>query len=224
MDAAEAVAFNKDQRIVIIGQRITPEIRQTALFLCSKGVRVTCVEFTFFQTDGEGDHLLSQETVVGKEVDKLTPSSSDSLPVVTEEAFLASCDENGRAVYSRILEWARKKSVYVRWATRGFSLNADLSGTYVGFLWGYLPFSVFKQAVYTALRDPRFMGKTAVPKDVIQALWKQAEATGLFDQPGRGRRDLRCQITRKLTEAEVGSLVAWCESVEQAIRQYGLKQ
>ena len=52
LGAAEAVAFNKDQRIVLIGQRIIPEIRQTALFLCSKGVRVTCVEFTFFQTDG----------------------------------------------------------------------------------------------------------------------------------------------------------------------------
>ena len=46
----EAVAFNKDQRIVIVGQRVTPEIRQTAAFLRSKGLRVTCVEFTFFQT------------------------------------------------------------------------------------------------------------------------------------------------------------------------------
>jgi hypothetical protein len=29
-DQAEAVAFNKDQRIVIVGQQVTPEIRQTA--------------------------------------------------------------------------------------------------------------------------------------------------------------------------------------------------
>ena len=36
----EAIAFNKDQRIVIVGQTITPEIRQTAYFLRSKGVRV----------------------------------------------------------------------------------------------------------------------------------------------------------------------------------------
>src|SRR3990172_887507 len=38
----EAVAFNKDQRIVIVGQQVTPEIRQTASFLRSRGLRVTC--------------------------------------------------------------------------------------------------------------------------------------------------------------------------------------
>ena len=40
-DHTEAVAFNKDQRIVIIGQSVTREIRQTAMFLGSKGIRVT---------------------------------------------------------------------------------------------------------------------------------------------------------------------------------------
>ena len=48
IDQTMGVAFNKDQRIVIIGQRVTPEIRQTGSFLGSKGIRVTCVEFTFF--------------------------------------------------------------------------------------------------------------------------------------------------------------------------------
>jgi hypothetical protein len=61
----EAIAFNKDQRIVIVGQTITPEIRQTASFLRSKGIRVTCVEFSFFQANG-GTRLLSQEIVVGQ--------------------------------------------------------------------------------------------------------------------------------------------------------------
>ena len=41
------MAFNKDQRIVIIGQRISPEIRQSASFLGSKGISVICIEFTF---------------------------------------------------------------------------------------------------------------------------------------------------------------------------------
>ena len=46
---SEAVAFNKDQHIVVVGQQVTPAIRQTASFLGSKGIRVTCVEFTFFK-------------------------------------------------------------------------------------------------------------------------------------------------------------------------------
>jgi len=44
----EAISFNKNQRIVIIGQKITNEIRQTAIFLRKKGVFVTCLEFSFF--------------------------------------------------------------------------------------------------------------------------------------------------------------------------------
>ena len=47
VDQSEAVVFNKDQSIVIIGQQVTSEIRQTAWFLGSKGIQVTCVEFTF---------------------------------------------------------------------------------------------------------------------------------------------------------------------------------
>ena len=46
----EAVAFNKVQHIAVVGQRVTPEIRRTAPFLGSKGIHVTCVEFTFSTT------------------------------------------------------------------------------------------------------------------------------------------------------------------------------
>ena len=74
VDESEAVAFNKDQHIVIIGQRVTPQIRQAASFLGSKGIRVTCVEFNFFQAAG-GDRLLSQEIVVGREHVKPPPNS-----------------------------------------------------------------------------------------------------------------------------------------------------
>ena len=116
----EAIAFNKDQRIVIVGQRVTPEIRQTATFLRSKGIRVTCVEFTFFQANG-GTRLLSQEIVVGTEGDKPKQVASGSLPVVTEDAFLASADANGRAVFARILELARAKLMPIHWGTKGFS-------------------------------------------------------------------------------------------------------
>ena len=56
VDESEAVAFNKDQRIVIVGQRVTPEIKQTALFLRSKGIDITCVGFTFFEAAGVGGY------------------------------------------------------------------------------------------------------------------------------------------------------------------------
>ncbi len=217
----EAVAFNKDQRIVVVGQRITSEIRQTASFLRSKGIRVTCVEFTFFQANG-GTRLLSQEIVVGKESQKPVKVASGSLPIVSEDAFIASLDENGKAVFSRIIELAKNKSLPIHWGAKGFSLNVDVAGTHVAICFVYPPDSVYKQTFRTSLRDVGGVErKTAVPEQVIRALGEEAEATGLFVPAGR---DLKCQITRRFTDAEVESLVAWCESVAKAVREYGLKE
>ncbi len=214
-----AVAFNKDQRIVVIGQRITPEIRQTAAFLCSKGARVTCVEFTFFRSQ-EGSRLMSQEIVVGEESRRPVQVSSESRTSVTEEQFLEACDENGRAVFSRMLELSREKSMPIHWGSKGFSVNVDLDGTHVAFCYGYPPDSVFKQCFYAALRDARTIGKTAIPEEVVQELKEQVQGTGLFIPAGQS---LKCPIERRLTDTEVGSLLDWCEAVADAIREHGLR-
>ena len=99
-DQSEAIAFNKDQRIVIIGQQVTPEIRQTALFLGAKEVPVTCVEFTFFQAAG-GGRLLSQEIVVGGNEAK--PRRTLTL---SRKEFLEACDDHGRA-YRTLARYGR---------------------------------------------------------------------------------------------------------------------
>lgn len=217
----EAVAFNKEQRIVIVGQRITPEIRQTSSFLRAKGIRVTCVEFTFFLADS-GTRLLSQEIVVGKESGKPTHVASGSLPVVTEAAFLASLDENGLAVFSRILEFGKSLGLPIHWGTKGFSLNIDVDGTHIAVCFVYPPDSVYKQTLRTALRDVGgVQRKSAVPAEIIQSLWNQAQNTGLFVPAGR---DLKCLVNHKLSESEIESLVKWCESVEKAVRESGLMQ
>ena len=217
----EAVAFNKDQRIVIVGQRVTPQIRQTALFLRSKGVRVTCVEFTFFESSS-GTRLLSQGIVVGREAGRPTHVASGSLARITEDEFLSSADENGRVVFEQLLELAKNESMPIHWGTKGFSLNVDVEGTHVAICYVYPPDSVYKQTIRTALRDVGGVErKTAVPDETIQMLLRQAEATGLFSPAGN---NLKCHIDRKLTNAEVESLLSWCSSVKQAILEHGLKQ
>ncbi len=70
---------------MIVGRRVTPEIKQTASFLGSKGIDVTCVEFTFFKAAG-GGRLLSQEIVVGGEHARPRRVVSGSLPAVSEVA------------------------------------------------------------------------------------------------------------------------------------------
>lgn len=198
--ADEAAAFNKNQRIVIVGQRVTTEIRQMAAFLRSKGIRVTCVEFTFFQAEG-GTRLLSQEIVVGKESDKPGRVASGSLPVITESDFLAVLDDNGRALFAKLLDFAKARSMPVHWGTKGFSLNIDIDGVHVAFFYGYPPDSAYKQTLRTSLRDRGGVEqKTAVPEDILQDLWKKAEDIGIFVPSGS---DLKCHISRRFSEDEI---------------------
>ena len=214
----EAVAFNKDQHIVVVGQRVTPEIRQTASFLGSKGIHVTCVEFTFFQAEG-GGRLLSHEIVVGREHAKPRRVASEARLVVSEEEFLKSCDENGKIVFSRILGLAQRKSMSISWGTKGFSVGVDVDGTRVVVCYAFPPGSMYKQTLYTALHDRAGIQKTGAPAEAVGRLRNSVEATGLFTPAGR---DLKCIIDRAFTDDEVDKLVAWCESVEQAIAQHGL--
>jgi hypothetical protein len=217
----EAVAFNKDQRIVIVGQRVTSEVRQTASFLRSKGIRVTCVEFSFFQSNG-GTKLLSQEIVVGSEPSRPQRVSSGSLPVVTHEDFLRALDQNGKAVFEKVLEFAQAHAMPIHWGTKGFSLNVDMDGTHVAVFFCYPPASVYKQSIYTTLMGRGGMStKTSVPDDEIKRLWSKAEASGLFRPAGH---ELRCSIDRLFTDAEIGKVLAWCEEVAATITKHGLKE
>ena len=220
LDTDDAVAFNKDQRMVLVGQRITPGIRQTARFLGSKGVRVSCVEFTYFQTEDGEDRLMSQETVVDSEGVKLTPSSSISRPTIDAGELLDFCDENGRAVFSRFLEWAEKENMVNRWGSRGCSINVRINDTNVGFLWLTTTDSPMGQFLYIGLKDRRFMGKSAVPDDKVQALWEQGMAIGLFEET---KMYLRHQITRRLKEEEQDSLIGYFETIAETIKKFGLR-
>ena len=215
---SEAVAFNKDQHIVVVGQQVTPAIKQTASFLGSKGIRVTCVEFTFFKA-GEGGRLLSQEVVVGTEHVKPRRVASEPLPVVSENDFLKRCDEHGKSVFSKILEWARSSQMSINWGTKGFSVGVDMDEVRVVVCYAFPPAAVFKQTLYTALHDRAGIEqKTRTPAAAIQRLRNGAEATRLFIPAGR---ELKCLINRALTDDEVDALVAWCESVAQAIVEHG---
>ena len=220
---SEAVAFNKDQRIVIIGQQVTPEIRHTALFLGSKGIQVTCVEFSFFQA-ADGGRLLSQEIVVGGTHAK-PRGSFKRQPVLSEDEFMKSCDEHGADVFARILDWARHKSLAVRWGTSRCSVSVDVDGALVAVCYACSPLSKkYGQSLRTALGSDYWGIRTLrVPPEVVEQLWNKAERTELFAPAGTGHIDLRCLIDRAFTDDEVDTLIAWCESVVRAIQEHGLK-
>lgn len=220
LSSDEAIVFNHDQRIVIVGQKITPEIRQTSLFLRKKGIRVTCLEFTFFKSN-DGLRLLTTDIVVGKEPDTIKKISSGSLPVVSRDEFISSLDEFGKPVFKRILEFADKNQYPIHWGTKGFSLNVNLNGTHVAVCFGYPPNAVFRQSIYTALIGRGgLLSKIDVPEETVLELGKDAQATGLFQPAGR---ELKSLVDREFSESEIVSIIKWLEKVIAVVREYGLK-
>ncbi len=217
--ADEAVSFNKDQRVVLVGQRITGEIRQTAAFLRKKGLRVTCLEFSYFKAE-HGAHLLSSDIVVGREASPAKRISSGTLPSVTEHTFLESLDENGKRVFTELLRFASANSLPLHWGTRGFSMNADKDGVHVVICFGYPP-ACFKQSIYTAmLGRGGLLSKLAIAEADVEPLWNAALATGLFQPAGR---ELKAMINRPLTTTEIKALLGWIEQVVAFIHAAELK-
>ena len=217
--AGDTVTFNKNQHLVIVGQRIAPATRETASFLVSKGIPVTCVEFTFFKADG-GERLFTREVVVSKEDGKPLRLASASQPTISEQDFLDSCDEYGRALFSRLLDWGRRHSMSVNWGSKGFSLGVMIEGSRVVICYGYPEGSTYRQSFWTALHDRFGMEKAAVAPGVVHSLQQKLDAMGLFTPAGRNSK---CIVDRALTEVEIDGLVAWCDNVLDAIRTAGLR-
>ena len=210
----EGVAFNKSQHLVIVGEQVTAPLRQAATFLSSGGIRTTCVEFTFFEA-GDGKRLFTREVVAGGEQGR-RPVVSAPQRATTERAFLDACDEHGRAVFPRVLDWARKNTHSVRWGTKGFSVGRDGGDGRVVLCYGYPRGTSYGQSIHTALRDRYGLGKTAMEVEAIDGIQSKAEAMGCFVQAGR---ELKWLIEAPASEEQVGSLLSWLDVVSDAIRR-----
>ncbi len=201
----EASVFNNDQRLIIVGQKITPEIRQTSSFLQMKGIQVTCIEFTFFRSN-DGQHLFSTETIIGEKTDLIKKVSTDSLPPVSKSTFIESLDKFGPRVFERILEFAEQNNYPIRWATKGFSLNINRQGTYVPVCFGYPPTAIgYRQSLYTALLGQGgFLSKVDVPENVVINLGTELKDSGLFRPASK---EYKCMIDREFSSQEIDDLI-----------------
>ena len=220
LDRDEAVSFNKDQRVVIIGQRITPGIKQTAAFLNKKGVRVTCAEFALFE-ESHQKRLVTLQRVVDDEHLRPSPSSAGPKEEISREDFLATCDDNGKHVFSRILAFADNSPLQVHWHAKAFSLKLPIDEIHVPVIYGYSPEAWLRQTLYTFLfGEGGTAEKAALPEDITQSLHNQAQDYAFFEPAGM---NLKCQVNREFSNEEIDSIEAWCMSVEEAIRKHGLK-
>jgi hypothetical protein len=216
----EAIVFNREQRIVLVGQVITPDIRQTATFLRHQGLRVTCLEFSLFETE-EKRRLLSADIVVGKEAPRVEKVTAGSLPKTDQKKFLDSLDDNGRPFFEHLLEMAARHHLLIRWGVKGFSLNVPHQGGYVAFCFGYPPESGYRQSVNTGFYWAGGLNsKLEISAETLQTLYNQAQNTGFFIPSGQ---ELRCLLNRRLNPQEIEWLIGFFEQIIGVVKKYPLK-
>lgn len=213
--AVERGLKSGDFRLVIAINGMNDELNGIIQYLKERGgVRLEALELQQFTDEKSGVAVLVPEMygLGGRTVGTTSTNQPD---------FLSALDENGRAVFTRLLEFAKDHSMPVNWGTKGFSLNVDCHGTPVAVLFCYPPSSPFKQCIRTS---PDLLGgvrmKTQVPETEISRLWSEAEAPPLFRPSGR---EHRCLIDRAFTDEEVRRVLAWCKEAADTVVKYGLK-
>lgn len=216
LGAAEGVSFNKDQRIVIVGQDVSPEIRQTAVFLRNKGIRATCVEFSYFQTDLR-EQLMSADIVVGKEPVKKGPIKTETLPPTNKKQLLADLDESGRPVFEAILAMAEEHKLPIHWGSVGFSLNADVKGMHIALLMGFPLSCAYSQTIYTYY--PAIVRKVKDGDKLFESFKDSLAKTGLFE-PARG--EMKYVIRQKPTQEQIAHLMKLIKEFADQVEQKGL--
>lgn len=217
-DESEAVSFNKDQRIVIVGSAITPPVRQTATFLRRKGVRVTCLEFGYFRT-AAGEQLLSTDLVVGQESPAQHRPSTATQPRTSKAAFLAACDDAGRALFVPLLAMAEEHGYPINWGSKGFSLNAPLQGGAKGWVClGYPQPERGAQRAPSLLVSFREIEKAPPSAQaLVSSLSSRFMSTGLFAVAG-SYGSLRYWITKRPTDEQVRQIVELVHELAEAVK------
>ena len=138
----EVVATNlkaRKIRLLFVADAIPVELESVVEFLNEQmpGIEVLAVEVKRFKNQSNKTETFVPR-VMGQHA-KLRRPGSVSRRVVTEGEFIASCDERGKTVFSRILGLAGADSKRISWGDRGFSLGVYIEGTRVVFCAGYPP-------------------------------------------------------------------------------------
>lgn len=146
------ISWNKSMKLLIVAQEITPDIRQTSLFLRKKGLEVYCAEFKYF-TDRSGNRMLSSDFIVGEENYIKQQTKSAPSQKTDKNTFLNSIDKNGELVFNRLFELAEKENFLLRWGTKGFSFNVTIDNEFIGLFFGYPPNCPYKQSIITGFKQ-----------------------------------------------------------------------
>ena len=219
LEEGDAVIYNKEQHIIVVGSDISREIRQQALYLNRKGIPTTCVEFYYFKT-ASGETLLSTDVTISGDA-STREISTKSRTKTTRSVFLESLDENGRIFFDQLLDRSTQQGLVIHWGTVGFSINVDFEGTRVGICQGYPPklkarkkSSVY--GIFTAIEN-----KLADADKLVEDFKKRFQETGFFVSSGK---NMRWTIDSKPSMESIHSIVEVFIDLAEQLKHYQIRE
>ena len=185
-----AVAFNKEQRLVIIGQDISKEVEQTSIFLNKKGLNIYCIAFKYFKNE-TGEKIISSDIIVKKD-------KQISVSPINPKIFLENVNEYIRDFFSKLFTLASENNMPLHLGSTGFSLNVDLNGNHVNILYGYSNKAVGGQSIYTAVMEIKRKANNA--EEIIKKYFENLNSTGLFEPAAN---EIKWIINKPISEEKV---------------------
>ena len=181
----------------------------------------------FFRIDPDQVEALL-EILPGKDVTPRISEQASGLEPEDREAvsrynrtneleFLDSFNENGRALYERVLAIGKRGGMQVRWGKTGFSLNVATLRRLVAVCFGYPPSVSNPSSFYTAFYYIR--KNSNVPPGEIESLREEAMETGLFTPIGKAD-DLAWRTDQELDRGPMDTLIGWLEKVVATVLKY----
>ena len=181
----------------------------------------------FFRIDPDQVEALL-EILPGKDVTPRNSEQASDLEPEDREAmtkynrtneleFLESFNENGRALYLRVLAIGKRGGMKIRWGKTGFSLNVATRRPLVAICFGYPPSVSNPSSLYTAFYYIR--KNSNVPSSEIDSLREEAQESGLFVPIGKAD-DLAWRSDQELDGDQVDSLIEWLEKVMATVLKF----
>ena len=216
-EAVQNISWNKSMKLIIVAQEITPEIKQTSLFLRKKGIDVYCAEFKYFK-DKSNHRILSSDFVVGEEnyIKKQTKSAPGQK--TDKETFLGSLDENGSTVFNRLFDLAEKEGYVLRWGAKGFSFNIPIDNDLIAIFFGYPPNCPYKQSIITGFKQ---IGKRFDNNEIVDYYKSELDKLNIFNRKVGylGTNELKWSIDRKVNNQTLEDFIHIILEITKRIKQ-----
>ena len=216
-DMTNSISWNKSSKLVIVAQEITPEIKQTALYLRKKGLDIYCLEFKYF-INNENSRMISSDFVIGDEnFIRQKVNSNAQLPKTTKEIFLSNLDNNGKKVFTRLFEFIDKNKLSIRWGSKGFSANVTNKSDFIGIFFGWPINSPWGQTVATGFGQVE--KKLEKNQSIINFYKTEIDKLNLFNEPANffSSQELKWNI-KNINENQLDELIKILEKVAELVK------